>query len=160
MFKEDYQNYPAEAKWLNQTPNRCVFYISGRGIVRDDNGKYFFFPLGEISHYQQNEMINGTLLGPVTLLQEHEQAQIKNLDLLKTKLSPLGLHPVRNCTEKNTQQLVFTHEACESTFFQIAMSDIEKLTADTSALLKGCTEERYLDNPYCIQFEENEMLIY
>ncbi|WMJ22685.1 hypothetical protein RBG61_11895 [Paludicola sp. MB14-C6] len=160
MFTTNLQNYSDEAKWLNQTENHCVFYIPGRGIVKDANEKFYFFPLGDITRFQLNEMIDSNAIAEISMLQDHEINQIKRLIDLDNQISEFGIHPVRIYEEEEQEYLIFAHEQCEDSYFKIQLNDLKQLQNVVNEL-PSYSEERDLENPYCIQFNpDNSILVY
>ena len=143
-----------------QIPNVCAHYLPGRAIVRDTQNNYYFFPLGEIGFFHFGEMIEASHLIPIDLLTEHERETLHVLRDYEAALEQYGLHAVRLEGSGAGSSVIVACNGIEDTFYRIAANDLSEIDLALVEELHSHTEPRELDNPYCVQLDPDEILVF
>lgn len=164
---EDIRLFANEQQYLNQEPNRAVFYINGKAVFLGDGGKYSFteLPGDEAEYFFFGAQMENEYLTPASLMEDGDKETLFNLQSMNRDLNPLGLFAVSEIKETENGKdvyyaLIVNPEHSENSYFKIAVPDIQKLDANKARELLDYNEERNLLRPYCIQIEDGMMLVY
>lgn len=166
-FTEELNIFDGEKKFLNQEPNETVYYINGKVIVRGDSGEYYFSEHSENDRefFMFGEQLEAEYLHPALELDDADKEIMYKLHSVNQQINPIGLYAVE--IEKETVKGVgsfyafITHpEHSENTYYKIEIPDFLKLDPENVRELLEYNEERPLDNPYCIQFDKETMIVY
>lgn len=166
LMEEDPGIYPAEESYLRQEPNEMVYHVNGKAIVRSDGGKLLFTPLSddEKEFFVFGAQLDAGDLLPVTELKEADQEALHCLQELDESLKGKNLHAVaieRPATGNGTVAAIIAHPAHpENTYFRITVPELNALTPEQIDELPSYNEERNLSNPYHIQIDGDQMIVY
>ncbi|MGP1544316.1 MAG: hypothetical protein ACTTIO_05085 [Candidatus Fimenecus sp.] len=110
LKNEDLSLFESEKEMLEDEFNKSIFYLPGKIITENSDGKIAFYPSEDISQFEYGQGIESEFLKPSYLLSPEDKEIIRQLKMFNAFFENSGFAAVRLTTEENTEYITITNE--------------------------------------------------
>ncbi len=159
MINENLKQYEYEKDLLNSIYDKTIYYIPGKAITISDNNKYKFMFIGEKEYFNINEMIQTKHLYPLDTLTKDEKEKIEYLKNLNQETLKYNIQTIETYIDNKVEYVIFSHTET-NTYYKLDKNSLIENLENISEEIIYYKQKRKFDNPYNIEINDDEILIY